>query len=244
MAEHSQNPETKLQERFRQSEEWLRRTKDVERWRRRYCSLNDPEKALQLEKDSLNIKIQRIKANARIYVQRPELLARLERDLDQLAYYAGRLRALEPDCGCKDKERRETYNQELKECLQECPLPEFTLEDVFPPLPRSPTPSLGLLPSGRVRTQPSSDGPTDSPRDNPLSTPASRHLSVSLTLHGAERDVTQALELDHDEIRVEYAPGEASGSSSPRNDTTVVGDSTATGDAATTAGHEQVRASW
>ena len=182
MAENDPVPPPPIEEYLRVTQQFRRLSKRMEQWRRDYyLNLKPPEKTLKLEKAKLDAKIGRAKADARSCVQSPELLDRHERALKRLIGYADRRRALEPKCGCKDRERKEIYDRQVNECAQGFPVPNvFIPEDVLAELPPSPALSPYATFSERGRTPPPSDEPADSYHDNSPSVPASPQPSASL----------------------------------------------------------------
>lgn len=240
MAEHDADPAPPIEEYLRVAQQFRRLSKRMERWRRDYyLSLRPPEKTLRLEKAKLDSKIRTAMADARSCVQSPKLLDRHERALERLIGYADRRRALEPECGCKDRERKETYDRQVNECAQKFPVPNaFIPEDVLAELPPSPTPSPYATSSERARTPPLSDEPADNYRENSPSVQPSTSLSSEVPGGGVGQG--PARENDHQDRRTGHA-SEAVRSPHTAGDSNSAGDGVVTAGTATIAGPEQGR---
>lgn len=194
MAEHDPAAPQPIEDYLLVTQQFRRLSKRMERWRRDfYLRLRPPEKTLELEKAKLDTKIQRAMADARSCVQSSKLLGRHEGALERIIDYADRRRALEPECGCKDRERREDYECQLKECAQNFPIQNaFIPEDVLAELSPSPALSPYATCSEGDSTPPLSDEAADGYRDDSSSMAVSPRPRASLPPEATAGDSSSA----------------------------------------------------
>lgn len=148
------------------------------RWCQEYYSLKTPDEALKCERERLLKLLSEVRAAINSYV-RPDQQDLLHQGLEDIIRFAGQLGALEPGCECKAEERRQTYANQLDECVRSFPARDVRIpEDAE----LSPTPSAETRLGQGGSSPSSSDGASEKSTSPSVSPPG------GATIAGPHRD--------------------------------------------------------